>query len=135
MMASRYLATFEVEVTGWQKALSMVAEVMLILNDIQRTWSYLEPLFIGSEEVKKELPETAEKFAGIDMTVKSLLAEAWTTKNVRAACNRKGLYEELERLMSLLEECKKALSEYLDGKRRIFPRFYFVVRDVFVRAE
>jgi dynein heavy chain, axonemal len=126
MMASRYLATFETEVTAWQKALSMVAEVLLILNDIQRTWSYLEPLFIGSEEVKKELPETAEKFASIDMNVKGILAEAWTTRNVKAACNRPGLYEELEKLAERLEQCKKALSEYLDGKRRIFPRFYFV---------
>ena len=126
MVASRYLKTFETEVFAWQKALSMVAEVLLILNDIQRTWSYLEPLFIGSEEVKKELPETAEKFAGIDATVKSLLAEAWETRNAKKACNRPGLFEELEKLAELLEQCKKALSEYLDGKRRIFPRFYFV---------
>ncbi len=126
MMASRFLATFEVEVTSWQKALSMVAEVLTILNDIQRTWSYLEPLFVGSEEVKKELPETAEKFAGIDLDVKGILSEALATKNIRSACNRAGLLEELERLSTMLEECKKALADYLDGKRRIFPRFYFV---------
>jgi hypothetical protein len=26
------------------------------MSEIQRTWSYLESLFIASEEVKKELP-------------------------------------------------------------------------------
>ncbi len=126
MMASRFLATFEVEVTSWQKSLAMVAEVMVILNDVQRTWSYLEPLFVGSEEVKKELPETAEQFAGIDTDVKGLLSEALATKNIKAACNRTGLFDEMERLAAKLEQCKKALAEYLDGKRRIFPRFYFV---------
>ncbi len=109
-MASRFLATFEVEVTTWQKALAMVADVMVILNDIQRTWSYLEPLFVGSEEVKRELPDTAEKFAGIDMDVKGLLAEALATKNIRTACNRAGLYEELERLLELLEQCKVSVA-------------------------
>ena len=36
------------------------------INEIQRTWSYLEPLFIHSDEVKRELPVDAERFAGID---------------------------------------------------------------------
>jgi dynein heavy chain len=30
------------------------------MAEIQRTWAYLETLFIGSEEVKKELPEDAQ---------------------------------------------------------------------------
>ena len=46
MMASRYLATFEEEITGWQKSLATVAEVLLSLTEIQRKWSYLEPLFM-----------------------------------------------------------------------------------------
>ncbi|CAN0458284.1 unnamed protein product, partial [Ectocarpus sp. 12 AP-2014] len=66
MMASRYLAQFEEVVSGWQTQLSMVSDVFTILQEIQRTWSYLEPLFIGSEEVKKELPEDAKRFEGID---------------------------------------------------------------------
>lgn len=61
MMASRYLATFETEVTGWQKGLAMVSDVLLSLTDIQRKWAYLEPLFIGSDEVRRELPDTATR--------------------------------------------------------------------------
>lgn len=49
------------------------SDVFTILQEIQRTWSYLEPLFIGSEEVKKELPEDAKRFEGIDTDVKDLL--------------------------------------------------------------
>ena len=58
----RYLATFEEEVTKWQKNLGVVADSLLVLNEIQRTWSYLEPLFIKSEEVRKELPKDAKRF-------------------------------------------------------------------------
>ena len=57
MMASKYLSTFEDDVVGWQNKLATVADVITILNEIQRTWAYLEELFINSEEVKKELPE------------------------------------------------------------------------------
>ena len=57
MMASRFLAQFEDEVTSWQKQLATVTDVFGLLSEIQKTWSYLEPLFVGSEEVKRELPE------------------------------------------------------------------------------
>lgn len=126
MMASRYLATFEAEVTGWQKGLSMVAEVVLLLSDIQRKWSYLEPLFIGSEEVRRELPEDAARFEAIDKGVKSNLAEMLATGNVNKACNKAGLFKELEKLSSELDLCEKSLADFLNGKRRQFPRFYFV---------
>lgn len=51
----------------------LCSDVFTILQEIQRTWSYLEPLFIGSEEVKKELPEDAKRFEIIDTDVKELL--------------------------------------------------------------
>jgi hypothetical protein len=44
-----------------------------LLAEIQRTWSYLESLFIGSDEVKKELPDATQRFARIDTNIKSVL--------------------------------------------------------------
>jgi len=126
MMASRYLATFEEGVTYWQKALGNVADVVQILGEIQRTWSYLEPLFVGSDEVKRELPEDAARFAKIDMEVKTILKIAGKTGGVLDSCNRSGLLAKLEHLSEQLELCKKSLADFLDGKRRQFPRFYFV---------
>ena len=73
MFASRYLATFEAEVVGWQKTLANIAEVSTVLTEVQRSWSFLENLFIHSEEVKKELLDESERFVGIDMDVKELL--------------------------------------------------------------
>lgn len=126
MMASRYLATFEAEVTGWQKGLAMVADVLMQLADIQRKWAYLEPLFIGSEEVRRELPEAAERFVKVDGEVRKNLAEMHATGNAKNACNRPGLYDEMDKITTELDRCEKALSDFLDGKRRQFPRFYFV---------
>ena len=126
MMASRYLATFEEAVTGWLKSLGTISEVMGCLADIQRVWAYLEPLFIGSDEVRRELPADAARFEGIHTAVKVLLRTAATTKNMNAACNRAGMQAELDAIGKQLDACEKSLADFLDGKRRIFPRFYFV---------
>ena len=53
MMGSRFLSTFETEVTNLAKELAGVSENSNLISEVQRLWSYLEPLFIGSEEVKK----------------------------------------------------------------------------------
>lgn len=126
MASSRYRSQFEAEVVGWQKALGTINEVYVVLQAIQRAWSYLEPLFVGSEEVRRELPEDAFRFAGIDLDVRKVLQEAWATRNVRdSCCGVPGLLPHLEAVHARLEVCQKALTDFLDGRRRQFPRYYF----------
>lgn len=48
-------------------------------------WSYLEPLFIHSEEVKKELPLDTKRFEQVDAEVKATLAELWRVRKVTHA--------------------------------------------------
>ncbi len=126
MLASRFVAQFQVEVSSWQKALSNVNEVFLCISEIQRTWSYLEPLFIHSDEVKRELPEDTIRFATIDKNVQETLKKAWKIRNVKDAFNQEGLLESLEFIQEQLDLCKKSLADFLDGRRRQFPRYYFV---------
>jgi dynein heavy chain len=126
MMASKYLATFEEEVTGWQKNLSSVSDVLGQMSETQRKWAYLETLFIGSDEVKKELPEDAARFAKIDVDFKAMLKHFKATPNCVESCSKDGLIPELETIAGDLELCEKALADFLEAKRIIFPRFYFV---------
>eukprot|EP00947_MAST-08B_sp_MAST-8B-sp1_P001611 g1611.t1 len=126
MMGSRYLKTFEEEVTKWQKELGMVADSLILVTDVQRAWSYLEPLFIKSDEVKRELPQDAKNFAKIDKEVRAILKDSEGIKNITKTCNKDGLYESLEDLQGRLDKCMKSLSEFLAAKQREFPRFYFV---------
>lgn len=47
-------------------------------------WRYLEPLFVHSDEVKKELPLDTKRFEKIDGEVKATLMELWKVKKVRS---------------------------------------------------
>nr|XP_039332256.1 dynein heavy chain 17, axonemal [Saimiri boliviensis boliviensis] len=126
LMMSKYLAHFLREVTGWQQKLSTADSVISIWFEVQRTWSHLESIFIGSEDIRAQLPEDSKRFDDIDQEFKALMEEAVKTPNVVEATNKPGLYNKLETLKKSLAICEKALAEYLETKRLAFPRFYFV---------
>ena len=100
MFSSRFLSTFENKCIYWQKSLASIAEVVQLLAEVQRSWSFLENLFIHSEEVKKELPKESEQFVDIDKEVKNILAEGKKIMNALKFCNQ-------ENVMSRLEEVEK----------------------------
>jgi dynein heavy chain len=126
MFSSRFLVTFEDRCNYWQKSLAGIAEVYQILSEVQRSWSFLENLFIHSEEVKKELPAETEKFVGIDREVKAILSDGKRIVKPLDFCNQNDIMTRLEEVQKLLNVCEKALNDFMDGKRRSFPRFYFV---------
>ena len=75
--------------------------------------------------MKRELPEDSSRFERIDGQVRDFLKHAVKTKNMREVCSAKGLDKELHMIVQGLDQCKKSLADFLDSKRRIFPRFYF----------
>lgn len=97
-----------------------------MLQEVQRSWTFLENLFIYSEEVKKELPKESQKFIGIDKEVKTILTEGKTVMKCIKFCNENNILKRLEEIKKELDVCEKALMDFMDGKRRAFPRFYFV---------
>ena len=126
LMTSKYIAHFLDEVSGWQKKLSTTDVVMTIWLEVQRTWSYLESIFIGSEDIRKQLPDDSARFDGIDTDFKTIMGEAKNVPNVVKATNKPKLFEQLESMQDRLTLCEKSLAEYLETKRLAFPRFYFV---------
>ncbi len=72
MLTSKYIAHFLTEVSEWQKKLSQTDQVITILLEVQRTWSNLESIFIGSEDIRYQLPEDSLRFAQIDEDFKVL---------------------------------------------------------------
>uniref|UniRef100_A0A672T1I3 Dynein axonemal heavy chain 17 n=1 Tax=Sinocyclocheilus grahami TaxID=75366 RepID=A0A672T1I3_SINGR len=126
LMTSKYISFFLEEVSTWQRKLSVTDSVISIWFEVQRTWSHLESIFIGSDDIRSQLPEDSKRFDGIDTDFKELTHDASKTPNVVEATNKPGLYDKLEDIQGRLSRCEKALAEYLDTKRLAFPRFYFI---------
>ncbi|XP_027547622.1 dynein heavy chain 9, axonemal [Neopelma chrysocephalum] len=126
LMSSKYIAFFLEEVSAWQRQLSTADSVLSLWFEVQRTWCHLEGIFIGSEDIRAQLPQDSKCFEGIDVDFKELAYEVQKTPNVVEATNKPGLSQQLEDIQRRLSLCEKALAEYLDMKRLAFPRFYFI---------
>eukprot|EP00955_Chlamydomonas_euryale_P098700 365162-Chlamydomonas_euryale.AAC.24 len=129
MSAQKYVQTnpmFLEGVAKWQKNLGTVDSVLSTWGDVQKKWQALESIFVGSADIRVQLPEDSKRFDGINADFQDLMRGAPDITNVVEACNLDGRQERLENLLSLLELCEKALQDYLETKRISFPRFYFV---------
>ncbi|XP_073817376.1 dynein beta chain, ciliary-like [Musca autumnalis] len=128
MASSKFVGYFQTEVNNWQHKLSNADQIIGSWFEVQRKWVYLESIFIGSEDIRSQLPEDSKRFDFIDREFKTLLAQMNTDRNVVRSTNRAGskLYDNLEQLLKLLLLCEKALNDYLETKRLAYPRFYFV---------
>ena len=126
LSTSRFVDYFIDEITKWQKNLANVDQVMGIWLEVQHTWTHLENIFIGSDDIRAQLPEDSKRFDGIDSDFKELMRDAEKTPNAVEACGKQGIYEKLEDMQGRLSLCEKSLAEYLETKRLAFPRFYFV---------
>lgn len=126
MMTSKFIDYFLEEVSDWQKKLSNADQVISVFFEVQRKWCYLESIFIGSEDIRRQLPDDSRRFDKIDRDFKSVLFEMQQSLNVVKSTNKPGLFERLDAILSELMICEKALNDYLETKRLAFPRFYFV---------
>jgi dynein heavy chain len=126
MCASRFLSTFESQVLGWQKSLANINEISVLLSEVQKSWSFLENLFVYSEEVKKELPEDTDRFSKIDHDVRAILKEGVSVKICLRFIEIPHIGARLEKCQTQLAVCEKSLNDFMERKRRAFPRFFFV---------
>jgi dynein heavy chain len=122
MLTSKFIAHFLKEVTDWQRSLSQADQVIHILIEVQKTWSHLESIFIGSQDIRNQLPEDSKRFDQIDADFKKICEENQQQLNVVQCTNRPKLNDRLEDIKSRLSLCEKALADYLETKRLAFPR-------------
>lgn len=129
MSGQKYVQTnsmFLEAVAKWQKNLGTVDSVLGTWGDVQKKWQALESIFVGSADIRVQLPEDSKRFDVINADFQELMRSAPDITNVVEACNLDGRQERLENMLSQLEMCEKALQDYLETKRIAFPRFYFV---------
>ncbi|XP_035806180.2 dynein axonemal heavy chain 2 [Amphiprion ocellaris] len=128
MKASRFVKAFEQEVDLWVRQLSHVLEVIEMILDLQRHWIYLENIFQG-KDIREQLPHECKDFEDVSCVWKTIMDRLCKDSNALRGTHQPGLPEKLSKMSGKLEEILKALDMYLETKRQIFPRFYFLSND------
>lgn len=126
LAASKHVKFFLREVTEWQQKLGNIDQISSSWFDVQRKWMYLENIFIGSEDIRTQLPEDATRFDVVDDRFKDILLKVGNNFHVLHITSIEDLLATLDSLADKLALCEKALNSYLECKRLAFPRFYFV---------
>ena len=74
---------------------------------------YLESIFLGSSDIKEMLMNEYNRFKGIDSEFTSLMKKVSSKPNIIETMNIQGLQKNLTRLIDMLSNIQKALSDYL----------------------
>ncbi|XP_042256267.1 dynein axonemal heavy chain 2 [Thunnus maccoyii] len=128
MKASRFVKAFERDVDRWERRLSLVLEVIEAILTVQRQWIYLENIFQG-KDIREQLPHECKEFQDVSASWKTIMGRLNEDNNALQGTHHPGLLEKLSEMSAKLEEIQKALDMYLETKRQIFPRFYFLSND------
>lgn len=67
-----------------------VDRVLQVWMLVQRKWMYLESIFIGSDDIRNQLPQEAKRFDTIDKAWLKIMSDTAKNTNVLEACSTAG---------------------------------------------
>lgn len=115
---------FADEATGWENKLVAISECLVLLNSIQRKWTYLEPIF-----ARGALPQEQARFQRVNKEFVAILRDIDADRRIMSLLTQSDFNDKLKGMLEQIERCQKALQEFLEVKRNKFSRFYFISDD------
>ncbi|KAI0987912.1 hypothetical protein GJ496_006330 [Pomphorhynchus laevis] len=126
LASNRYNEHFKADIQKCIDDLAITYEVTTKWIQVQNLWVYLEAVFIGGD-ISRQLPLEARKFNAVDKMWLKMITKVKETPNILSCCiSYDNNLEMLDFMLSQLDMCQTSLAGYLESKRLIFPRFYFL---------
>lgn len=126
MATSKYVSYFQNAIKEWTQKLSIIDAIIMTWTEVQRKWLYLESIFSGSEDIRMQLPIDSRRFGELNDQFHAILEIIMVNRNAMSLASTPELYARMEHILCGLMLCEKALNGYLETKRLIYPRFYFI---------
>ena len=111
----QYAHLFQDEISGWDVKLSNLDLYLRKLNEIQRKWIYLAPIFF-----RGALPSEQSRFNRLDASFREIMQDIQSDPRLLQFAKR-NLKEALESILEQLSICQQALNEFLAQFNRPTP--------------
>ena len=127
-----YKQHFINEINEWSSSFQNITDVLESLSKLQTKWFQLQPIF-ESPDITKSIPHDASIFAKADKSFKEIVRGLKESTNVKFICNKEGLLDKIKEANNWLEEVEKGLNDYIEKKKTLFPRFYFLSNETLLK--
>lgn len=128
MKGSPYAKFMLDAIADWEKVLNDTQENLDMWLKVQAVWMYLEPVF-SSDDIINQMPVEGRNFKEVNISWHNLMNQIHDNPSALDVIKIETLGETLRLANAKLEKVQKGLNEYLESKRGLFPRFYFLSND------
>ncbi|MBN3325639.1 DYH1B protein, partial [Atractosteus spatula] len=125
LKSSRYANPIKQQIDEWERKLNLFAHTLEEWIMCQKRWLYLQPIF-SAKDIQRQLPAEAKLFLKVDQTWKDIMQRTEKRPNALKAATSPGVLEILQASNMHLDKIQRCLEDYLETKRMVFPRFYFL---------
>ena len=130
-LANRYIKPIKPRAEKLSQDIQLIMEIVEKWVEAQRKWMYLENIF-AAPDIKMQMPMESKDFEVCDRFIRGHVKKLLVGPKIFKLAH-KGLFpnllEKFNDTTESLEKIEKKLEQYLEGKRQIFPRFYFLSND------
>ena len=127
---SQFKGPYTDKISLWSKDLLNISIILEEWNKLQKFWIYLQPVF-DSSDIAKDIPNEHKKFTMTDRMWRDLMNGLEKTPGVKQNC-KDGLLDKLKEANMNLNNVEKGLNDYMEKKRSVFARFYFISNSQFL---
>ena len=105
-----------------------MSELIEEMNKTQKTWMYLEPIF-SSGDIMNTMPMEGKMFNEVDLLWKNTMKSVEEDATLMELAEKENIMQHYQDANKKLEKIQKSLSDYLEQKRLVFARFFFLANE------
>ncbi|XP_050527915.1 dynein axonemal heavy chain 6-like [Daktulosphaira vitifoliae] len=125
IITSKHVGLIKSRVMDWIKSMELITEILSEWTTCQTNWIYLESIF-AAPDIQRQLPNETKMFNQVNRSWKNIMKNVSKNPMALTTCTDHKLLNIFKKNNQLLDQILLCLEAYLESKRVIFPRFYFL---------